>query len=82
MGFAFCATFGKSRATIQEFAVLPALQGRGIGTDLMNHVLAEFKRIGIESVDLVVNRDAPAFTFYRKFGFRQPHRYILMSRRV
>jgi len=82
VGFAFCTTFGKLRATIQEFAISPGFQRKGIGTDLMNHVLAEFKRRAIDSVELIVNRDAPAFMFYRRFGFRQPDRYVLMIRRV
>jgi ribosomal protein S18 acetylase RimI-like enzyme len=80
IGFAFCTSFGKWRATIQEFAVAPGHQGQGIGTSLMLHALADFRSRGIRAADLVVNRQAPAFGFYRKLGFNQPRDYTLMIR--
>ena len=79
-GFAFCTTFGKFRAFIQEFAVHPKVQKKGIGTALMKHILAEFQNRGIQSAELVVNKRAPAFDFYRRFGFRLPRNYTLMLR--
>ena len=80
VGFAFCTTFGKFRALIQEFAVHPRVQKQGVGTDLMRHILAEFQNRGVHSAELVVNRHAPAFEFYRKFGFHMPRNYTLMIR--
>ena len=80
IAFAFCTSFGKWRATIQEFAVAPGHQGKGIGTSLMLHVLADFRARGIRAADLVVNRLAPALEFYRKLGFSQPRDYTLMIR--
>jgi ribosomal protein S18 acetylase RimI-like enzyme len=79
-GFAFCTVFGRFRATIQEFAVAPRFQRKGLGRALMKHVLEELERRSVRTVDLVVNRDAPAFALYRKFGFRQPDRYVLMAK--
>lgn len=79
-GFAFCTTFGKFRALIQEFAVHPRIQKSGIGTALMKHILSEFQSRGIQSAELVVNKHAPAFDFYRRFGFSMPRNYTLMIR--
>ena len=80
MGFAFCTTFGRFRALIQEFAVRPKSQKSGIGTALMKHILAEFQHRGVQSAELVVNKHAPAFDFYRRFGFSTPTNYTLMIR--
>ena len=80
LGFAFCTTFGGFRVLIQEFAVHPRLQKKGIGTKLMKHILAEFQVRGIMSAELVVNKHAHAFDFYRRFGFSTPRNYTLMIR--
>ena len=79
-GFAFCTSFGKFRALIQEFAVHPKVQKKGIGTALMKHILAEFQVRGIMSAELVVNKHAPAFDLYKRFGFHVPRNYTLMIR--
>ncbi|MHB1191100.1 MAG: GNAT family N-acetyltransferase, partial [Armatimonadota bacterium] len=47
IGFAFCTAFGTFRATVQEFAVEPGQQGRGLGTALLKYVLADFASKGI-----------------------------------
>lgn len=82
VGFAFCTVFGELRATIQEFAVSPSVQGRGFGTALMKHAMGEFTRRGLQSVDLVANRHAPAYRFYERFGFYEPRYYRLMTRKL
>ena len=79
-GFAFCTTFGKFRAIIQEFAIHPRVQKKGMGTALMKHILAEFQNRGIVSAELVVNKHVPAFDLYRRFGFHVPKSYTLMIR--
>ena len=81
-GFAFCSVYGRFRATLDEFAVAPGMQGRGYGTALMSTVLREIRQMGVATIDLVAHRSSPAFRFYRKFGFRQPLSYVLMSRRL
>jgi len=47
-------------------------QGKGVGAALMNHALAEAKRLGHESVLLV--GDAP---YYARFGFSTEHTHSL-----
>jgi ribosomal protein S18 acetylase RimI-like enzyme len=79
-GFIFCTQFGTFRATIQEFAIAPKYQKLRLGTALMQYALDEFRDRGMQTVDLVVNRDAPAYALYRKMGFLQPSQYAVMSR--
>lgn len=79
-GFVFCTQFGSFRATIQEFAIDPRFQKKGLGSSLMEHALAEFRYRGLQTVDLIVNREAPAYQMYRDFGFQQPERYMVMAR--
>jgi aminoglycoside 6'-N-acetyltransferase I len=80
VGFAFCTTYGVFRGTVQEFAIDPEFQRRGLGSRLMDHILAEFRLRGLQNVDLVTNVDAPAYNFYRKFNFRRPERYVVMAK--
>lgn len=80
VGFVFCTVFGTFRATVQEFAIAPAYQHKGLGTKMMEHVLDELRSAGLQTVDLVVHRKAPAYRMYKRFGFRQPDDYVLMVR--
>jgi ribosomal protein S18 acetylase RimI-like enzyme len=80
LGFAFCTTFGTFRGTVQEFAIAPAHQRRGLGTRLMDHILSEFQAEGIQNADLIANQDAPAYRFYRQYGFNSPRRYVILAR--
>ncbi len=78
-GFAFCTQFGTFRATIQEFAIAPRFQKRGLGTALMEYALKKFRSRKVQIADLAVNSGAEACSFYRKFGFRQAENYIIMA---
>lgn len=79
-GFIFCTQFGTFRATVQEFAIAPKFQKHSLGTTLMRYALDEFRDRGLQTVDLVVNKEAPAFDMYHTFGFRQPEHYTVMAR--
>jgi ribosomal-protein-alanine N-acetyltransferase len=57
---------------IGNIAVRPGRQGRGLGTELMRHILDEGRRRGMTFATLEVrpsNRSARAL--YERFGFRQ-----------
>lgn len=82
VGFAFCTTYGRYRATIQEFAISPYFRKKGLGTRLMEHVLHTLRQKGFFMVDLIAKQDAPAYSFYRKFGFRNPNKYTVMALRL
>lgn len=79
VGFILCTTLAGIRATIEEFAVDPAHQRRGIGRRLLEHVCSLFRQSHYATVELIVDRLAPALAMYRRFGFTESDRYRLMS---
>jgi len=56
---------------IQDVIVLPAYQGKGIGTAIMEHLIAHIKKTGLESTNIIVGLFAAKDKegFYNKFGF-------------
>ncbi|MGQ9523502.1 MAG: GNAT family N-acetyltransferase [Armatimonadota bacterium] len=82
VGIAFCSSVSVYRASIEELAVLPAMQGTGIGKALLNRCLEEFASRGNREVTLVVDANAPAYGFYRRHGFRPTRRHVLMVREL
>jgi GNAT superfamily N-acetyltransferase len=54
--------------TIVDISVLPALQGRGIGTDCLRRILAQARDCRLD-VELQVVVDSPARRLYERLGF-------------
>jgi [ribosomal protein S18]-alanine N-acetyltransferase len=62
---------------INNLAVRPAFRGRGIGTDLMTHVLAQAQQLGARRATLEVRAsNAAARRMYERLGF-----YVAGTRR-
>ncbi|SFF39124.1 GNAT family N-acetyltransferase [Sunxiuqinia elliptica] len=59
---------------LKNIAVVPAFQGKGIGSLLLEHVQEEMKLAGYEEM-LVGTPDVAIkqLTFYRKLGFKNDH---------
>lgn len=55
-----------SESRFRKFAARPDCQRRGIGTLLMNHIIAEAKRVGATMLWCDARLDAA--DFYRRFG--------------
>lgn len=53
---------------IQDLLVKPAFQRRGIGTALMNALLARYDRV--YQVELATDNTEKTIAFYKSFGFR------------
>lgn len=79
VGFILCTTLAGVRATIEEFAVDPACQRRGIGRRLLDYVCSLFRQQGYSSMELIVDRLAPVYRMYARHGFTESDRYRLMS---
>ena len=75
---AFCAFWLVfDEVHINNVAVLPHLRGRGIGTMLMKHVLAEGQRLGAQRATLEVRAsNEAALRLYQRLGF-----YVAATRR-
>lgn len=71
-------TRAEDRGTLMSIAVLPGMQGRGIGQILVRSFLAEAKRRGLARVDLTTdkNNNAAVNVFYQRLGFALNRSYI------
>jgi GNAT superfamily N-acetyltransferase len=69
------AGFGFVDETTPEvtIAVVPARRGRGLGKELMEALLVQARRDGVERLSLSVEPDSPQAQFYARFGF-EPER--------
>jgi ribosomal protein S18 acetylase RimI-like enzyme len=82
VGFILCSSLAGLRATIEELAVAPEHQERGLGGHLMDHAINHCRRRGLSFVELVAHRHSPAWRFYRRRGFRESADYRLMTREL
>ena len=67
---------------INDLAVDPAWQRRGIAKELMDRCLADLKAQGIVAVHLITAGDGILPTFYEKYGFQKEHEVILMGKEL
>lgn len=68
-GFAGYAVQEPGVMRIEKLYVLPEKQGHGAGRELVEHVIGEAKKQGVNLIELNVNRYNPAQDFYRRLGF-------------
>jgi diamine N-acetyltransferase len=70
-GFAAYGAWGEKPGTwkIHKLYVLPESQGKGFGKELLNKIKQRAKPNGVTTLVLNVNRQNPAFSFYKGYGF-------------
>ncbi|MCL2356659.1 MAG: GNAT family N-acetyltransferase [Defluviitaleaceae bacterium] len=56
---------------LSEFAVTPALQRSGIGTEIMRLLETKAAGYGVQAINLNTSRKLPAFNFYKKNGYEE-----------
>lgn len=68
----------QGRCTLMSLAVLPEMQGKGIGQGLVQAFMDEAKKRGVRYVDLTTDQDANESTnrFYQKIGFVCTRTYV------
>ena len=64
---------------INDLAVAPEYQRRGIGAALLERCLADLKQQGIVGVHLITAGEDILPGFYEKYGFREEKEVILMG---
>lgn len=64
---------------INDLAVAPEFQRRGIGATLLKRCLSDLKEQGIVGVHLITAGKEILPAFYRKYGFREEKEVILMG---
>jgi GNAT superfamily N-acetyltransferase len=61
---------GTPAGVVEDVAVLPALQGCGVGRAMMEHAIAECRKAGCYKLALSSNvKRGPAHKFYESLGF-------------
>ncbi len=64
---------------INDLAVTPEFQGRGIGKKLLEGLLAQLRKKEIKAVHLITAAEGDLPAFYARHGFFQEHRVMLMG---
>mgnify|MGYP002623815361 CR=1 FL=1 len=78
--FGYSVEFGGRDAFLDEFFIVEAQRGRGIGARALALVQAETAALGVRALHLEVARDnARARRLYAAAGFEARSRYVLMS---
>ena len=54
---------------LHKLYVLPGIQKKGTGRNLLNYIIESIKPLGAKMLELNVNRHNDAFHFYTKLGF-------------
>lgn len=67
IGFLDVVSNGVTDAYIQDVMANPEYQGKGIGTNLMNHAIKKLKEDNIYMISVLFEESL--LPFYRKFGF-------------
>lgn len=67
VGYADSVSNGVTDAYIQDVAVLPQYQGKGIGSELMKRMIAELKKREVYMISVVYDQSLSGF--YSRFGF-------------
>lgn len=71
-GFASYGIKNKSNAAVynlHKIYISPNIQGKGIGMFLLNYIIDDVKQMHGNALELNVNRNNKALSFYQKFGF-------------
>ena len=69
IGYVDTVSNGVTDAYIQDLTVDPAYQGQGIGTELMNRIIARLKENHIFMISVLYDEELQ--DFYKRFGFFQ-----------
>ena len=67
---------------INDLAVDPLYQRRGIANQLMERILSDIKKQGMVGVRLITSSEGFLQSFYGKFGFSKENRVVLMGKEL
>lgn len=81
IGFAEQWRAGERHFYIKEMCVHPDHQRQGLGSALLQQLVARLKPLGVNVFYLLTARGGPAEAFYAHNGFRTSARMCMMSRR-
>lgn len=67
---------------IQEMAITPGFQHKGIGSQIIEFLIETIKPLGIEGITLLTDRGTTAEKFYIKNGFAEIERLVFLYKNV
>ncbi len=67
---------------IEELCVRTDLQGRGIGTEFIEHIENALRELGLTHIFLQTDRDMPAYEFYLRRGFSELSKHVSFAKDV
>ena len=67
---------------IEEMFVRASVQGKGIGSRLLDYVESELKKEMVQAITLATNSDMPAREFYAKNGFHPVDDLVFMKKKL
>ena len=67
---------------INDLAVDPKWQGRGIASELLERCIADMKELGMVGLNLITGAEGFLPEFYERHGFKLENRVILMGREL
>ena len=67
---------------VNDLAVLPDYQRKGIATKLLERCLAEMEERGIKGVNLITANEGMLPEFYGRYGFEREEEVILMGMKI
>lgn len=67
---------------INDLAVDPDFQQRGIGKELLEQFLDDIKEMGIVGVHLITASEGNLASFYEKYGFLKENEVMLMGKEL
>ena len=68
-GFAAYQEIQPTTYKLHKIYILASQQGKGTGRFVLDHIIQEIKQHGAKSLELQVNRNNKAKSFYEKLGF-------------
>ena len=81
VGVLVASRLARGAGPISQISIHPALQGRGLGRQMISGALAEFDNRGLDSVSLAVTTaNASALHLYQSCGFRTIHSFPVFYR--
>jgi|TARA_B100001971_G_scaffold212193_1_gene241642 N-acetylglutamate synthase-like GNAT family acetyltransferase len=73
---------GRKTLMVEELVVNGDLQGKGLGKKLMMFVEGYCKKNNIKRIWLITGKDASAFGFYKKIGYKHEEKTVYFSKKV
>lgn len=67
---------------IHEMCVKTTAQKSGIGSQMLNQLVEMLKEEGVQDILLITDRGIPAEEFYKKNGFEEIERVVVMAKSI